>query len=334
MGADLPAMALREIARVCDEPWDVAALARTCRAAADACGDRLEELRVEPARGKTYVLHTNGTCDVTPEDDTPPFRLSGVTSVTETWWGAFAALTRSGTVVTWGHPECGGDSSAVRHLLVDVASVTAAECAFAALTRSGTVVAWGSPEEGSDSSAVQHLLVDVVSVTAADRAFAALTRSGTVVTWGDSRFGGDSSDVQHLLVDVVSVTAVSCGMFAALTRSGTVVTWGGAEYEFGGQSSAVRDLLGPEYVFRGDSTAVQHLLVDVTSVTATGYAFAALTRSGTVVTWGDPELGGDSAAVQHLLVDVVGVTASECSFAAVTRSGTIVVWGWPYNSDE
>ena len=286
---------------------------------------------------------------------------------------AFAALTRSGTVVTWGDSRFGGDSSDVQHLLVDVVSVKATQCAFAAMTHTGTVVSWGSDysegdyfrvvmadvvtltvgtsafaaltrsgtvatwgycDFGGDSSDVQHLLVDVASVTSGGGAFAALTRSGAVVTWGGTQWGGDSSDVQHLLVDVVSVTAVSCGMFAALTRSGTVVTWGGAEYEFGGQSSAVRDLLGPEYVFRGDSTAVQHLLVDVTSVTATRYAFAALTRSGTVVTWGDPELGGDSAAVQHLLVDVVGVTASECSFAAVTRSGTIVVWGWPYNSDE
>ena len=40
---------------------------------------------------------------------------------------------------------------------------------------------------------------------------------------------------------------------------------------------------------------------DVASVTATHGAFAALTRSGTVVAWGDPEDGGDSSAVQHLL---------------------------------
>ena len=69
--------------------------------------------------------------------------LLDVASVTKTMWGAFAALTRSGTVVAWGHPEYGGDSAAVQHLLVDVASVTATRCAFAALTRSGTAVTWG-----------------------------------------------------------------------------------------------------------------------------------------------------------------------------------------------
>ena len=268
MGASLPALAFREIARACEEPRDVAALARTCRTAANACADRLEALRVVPARGSTYVLHANGRCDVTPKDE-PRLRLSGVVRVTKTMWGAFAALTRSGTVVAWGHPEYGGDSAAVQHLLVDVASVTATGYAFAALTRCGTVVNWG--RYGGDSSAVQHLLVDVVSVTAAQNgAFAALTRAGTVVTWGIPECGGDSSDVQHLLVDVASVTATDSA-FAALTRSGTVVAWGWPDYG-------------------GDSSAVQHLLVDVVSVTATKFAFAALTRSGAVVTWGGRQL--------------------------------------------
>ena len=75
-----------------------------------------------------------------------PFRLSGVVSVTDACY-ASAALTRCGTVVTWGHPAFGGDSSAVQHLLVDVASVTATRGAFAALTRSGTTIDWGAREQ-------------------------------------------------------------------------------------------------------------------------------------------------------------------------------------------
>ena len=301
---DLPPLAFREIARFCVEPRDVAALARTCRAAADACADRLGELRVVPARGRTYDLHANGRCDVTPKGKRP-FRLSGVVGVTEAD-RAFAALTRSGTVVTWGDSRFGGDSSAVRHLLVDVASVTGADSAFAALTRSGTVVTWGYPGWGGDSATVQHKLVDVASVTAAAYAFAALTRSGAVIAWGYPRWGGDSSVVQHQLVDVASVTAAA-GAFAAVTHTGTVVAWG-------------------HPAFGGDSSAVQHLLVDVASVTATTRAFAALTRSGTVVTWGYPEGGGDSSAVRHLLVDVISVMATGSAFVALTRAGT-VEWG-------
>ena len=196
----LPALAFREIARACVEPRDVAALARTCQSAADACGDRLEELKVVPARGRTYLLHANGTCDVTPKKG-KPFRLSGVISVAETTWNgiAFAALTRAGGVVTWGDARSGGDSSAVQHLLVDVASVTATFDAFTALTRAGGVVTWGHPRWGGDSSAVQHLLVDVVSVTVTTRAFAALTRSGNVISWGydpDNDYDYDS-DYDH-----------------------------------------------------------------------------------------------------------------------------------------
>ena len=80
MGAELPALALRQIARACDEPWDVAALARTCRAAADACTDRLEALKVVPARGWAYVLHANGRCDVTPYGNKRPLYQTWVSS--------------------------------------------------------------------------------------------------------------------------------------------------------------------------------------------------------------------------------------------------------------
>ena len=34
---------------------------------------------------------------------------------------AFAAVRNDGTVITWGHPQMGGDSSAVREQLIGVA---------------------------------------------------------------------------------------------------------------------------------------------------------------------------------------------------------------------
>ena len=60
-----------------------------------------------------------------------------------------------GSVVTWGDPLDGGDSSAVQDLLRNVQQVQATDRAFAAILADGSVVTWGNPGHGGDSSAVQ-----------------------------------------------------------------------------------------------------------------------------------------------------------------------------------
>ena len=49
------------------------------------------------------------------------------------------------TVVTWGHPDCGTDNSAVRDQLRNVQQVQGTERAFAAILADGSVVTWGNP---------------------------------------------------------------------------------------------------------------------------------------------------------------------------------------------
>ena len=53
--------------------------------------------------------------------------------------------------MTWGDPECGGDSSQVQEQLRNVQSIQATDCAFAAILESGAVVTWGDQESGGDS---------------------------------------------------------------------------------------------------------------------------------------------------------------------------------------
>ena len=183
-----PALVFLEIARACSDPRDVAALARTCSTARDACEQRLGALRVEPSEGKMHVLRASGACEAIPHPKHgPPFRVTNVVCVAETL-GAAAATTRSGAVLTWGYPDCGGDCSSVQAQLVGVRSVVASGHAFAALTRDGGVVTWGDPGRGGDCSSVQTELNGVRSVRAIGSSFAALTRDGGVVTWGDPMF--------------------------------------------------------------------------------------------------------------------------------------------------
>ena len=67
---------------------------------------------------------------------------------------AFAAILADGSVVSWGDPDAGGDSSAVQDQLKGVQQVQATDGAFAAILADGLIVTWGSPDFGGDCSAV------------------------------------------------------------------------------------------------------------------------------------------------------------------------------------
>lgn len=103
---------------------------------------------------------------------------------------AFAALLEDGSVVTWGDPGFGGDSSAVRDELKDVQEIQASERAFAAIREDRTVVAWGAQSYGGDCSGVRDRLRNVKEIQSNERAFAAIKLDGDIVTWGSEDFGG------------------------------------------------------------------------------------------------------------------------------------------------
>ena len=133
---------------------------------------------------------------------------------------AFAAVRGDGGVVTWGDPQCGGDSTAVREQLnAQVRQVHATSHAFAAVKDDGTVVTWGSAANGGDSTTIQPILKNVQHIQATHCAFAALQTDGHVLAWGDTRFGGDCSHVQDQLRDVYQIHA-SGYAFAALRMDG------------------------------------------------------------------------------------------------------------------
>ena len=68
---------------------------------------------------------------------------------------AFAAILADGSVVTWGDPTFGGDSSAVQDQLKTVQHIQATGCAFAAIRGRG-----GLPQ----LHLLQRLVIDWVAV--------------------------------------------------------------------------------------------------------------------------------------------------------------------------
>ena len=67
---------------------------------------------------------------------------------------ALALILSDGTVMTWGDPEGGGDSSAVNADLIKVHSVVGTVEAFAAVRSDGKVITWGSIPEGDTSTVI------------------------------------------------------------------------------------------------------------------------------------------------------------------------------------
>ncbi|CAJ1412896.1 unnamed protein product [Effrenium voratum] len=82
---------------------------------------------------------------------------------------AFALHGHGEAVVTWGHPDYGGDSSQVREQLKNVQHIQHIQAtyrAFAAILAAGHVVTWGHPQLGGDSSQVQEQLRNVQNIQA------------------------------------------------------------------------------------------------------------------------------------------------------------------------
>eukprot|EP00913_Durusdinium_trenchii_P031271 g29278.t1 len=108
--------------------------------------------------------------------------------------GAFAAILQDGSVVTWGDPDKGGNSSHVQAQLVEVQQIQASRDAFAALCTDGRVVTWGSQRGGGDCGRVKERLKDVQQIQATTHAFAALLGDGSVVAWGGTKYGGSRGE--------------------------------------------------------------------------------------------------------------------------------------------
>lgn len=217
-------------------------------------------------------------------------------------------VTAQGTVVTWGPPEGGGDSSSVEDQLTNVREVVGSSFAFAALTSDGRVVTWGDPASGGDSSSVQPRLKNVVSLHGNLGGFAAVREDGSVVSWTQSPYpcnAGRWIDAP-VTTDVVSISKAACA-FAGIRSDGTVVTWG-------------------DGTLGADSDSVRSRLQGVRQIVGNYGAFAALLATGEVVTWGAALTGGDSSGVASELSGVVKLISTNNFFLALTREGRAITW--------
>lgn len=273
---------------------------------------------------------------------------------------AFAAIRDDGSVVTWGDPKTGGDSSKVIDQLdADVAQIFATRKAFAALKTDGSVITWGNRRQGGNSENVKPLLKGgVVNIFSTGTAFAALKDDKTLVVWGDPERGGTFGEVsQENINNIESVVSTFTEIdnmsetFAALRSDGSVITWG---------NRSVRDDSDLELVER---------LNNVSQIIANHQAFAFLLGDGRVKVIGNKTSGGELGRVSYsdeveddtkvtfdrvfpngdislepgqelyndskrLKKGIEKIVPSYKAFAALKKNGSVVTWGRYYQGGD
>lgn len=270
-------------------------------------------------------------------------------------YDAFAAITRTGGVVAWGDAASGGDTGAVQvQLQKGVTEVVATKFAFAARKQDGTLRTWGDPLYGGDSSATGVRTRIVAQVVATPFAFAARSTKGVVEVWGDARYGGayepfaDFAGFFALTGGFLKCSSQTrTGTFAADTVEACAElcavrpTCGYMSFNWDDRSEVLKrcSLYTSEcadeqseashqdlYELRADAADLaerQGLSANtlgkksVAALFANDWAFAAVTRDGNVITWGDPERGGTLPSGIDLDGTVRDMRASRSAFAAI-----------------
>ena len=258
---------------------------------------------------------------------------------------AFALLQQNGSVVTWGHPNYGGNSSGVPTGSLDsgVVQIFTTGSAFAALKSDGTVVTWGNADSGGDSSSVSggtlNSGVKVCRIVGSHKAFAALKEDGSVVSWGSSLHGGNLSVMKwyyrvptweafplhsSLYGSGVAKIVASGSAFAALKDDGSIFTWGN---ENEGGDGVVH---GSVLVYDIRPTLRQGGFVEIYS---NDHAFSAIkekTVDGqkirSALSWGNIHYGG-KAPSKELSSGVSKIFSNQRAFAALMENGSVVAWG-------
>ncbi|MCU8023432.1 MULTISPECIES: hypothetical protein [unclassified Shewanella] len=271
------------------------------------CSDP-QPMAVVESNNESLLQFDNGKLIQFKENPSPQYRhipcdLPAVETVV-TNSSAFAALTQSGEVITWGGSYAGGDSREVTEQLKQVKQIVPVKDGFAALRQDGTVVYWGNVGKLSLDKALQNRMTNITKLFANQEAIAALDANGKVHTWGYGPYGGNSLHVQDQLVDVVDIFARGRS-FVALKKEGSAVIWGQVE-----ESTNMKKLL-PQ-------------LTDVAKIEYFQHTYAALKKDGTVVSWG---WRSDAYSIRSALKDVASMTANNCAFAILSPTGDAHFWG-------
>jgi hypothetical protein len=113
--------------------------------------------------------------------------------------------------------------------------------------------------------------------------------------------------------------------FCAVRLNGSVVAWGKTDYGANlltypsGVPTSVQTDLQTGVIYINSTSDAEHM----------GGAFVALKGDGSVVVWGNSQVGGDASPVIAQLTNVIDVKSSAAAFAALRHDGSVLTWGNP-----
>lgn len=153
---------------------------------------------------------------------------------------AYAAITKTGRVVTFGRNIQGGDSSSVASYLTSgVTKVVATAMAFAALRSDGIVVSWGqvldnngipanitSTTDANITPPSAVSLTNCKDIAASLHTFAALKNDGTVVQWGSCKKWASPASALVGVTKIKETYGYPSYSYIALRNDGHAVMWG------------------------------------------------------------------------------------------------------------
>ncbi|MFM2587535.1 hypothetical protein [Vibrio sp. TBV020] len=231
---------------------------------------------------------------------------------------AFAALTTSGGVITWGNSAYGGDSSSVQAQLTDVETIYATKGAFAALKTNGELVVWGNPRYGGDPSFQPRgeniPLENIVRVFNGGEIFLVINNNGEVASWGGtSDFNNFPNQLNKAGDEIITFVpsyraGVGKEVFSALLKDGSVVSWGSQ--------------LPPAYLSASLSN-------NIVKVVGTDKTFAALDDNGILTLWGDTDSNAYNSNMDQYsgVVDISSSQKGGSEYLITLESGEIIIWG-------
>ena len=175
--------------------------------------------------------------------------------------------------------------------------------AFACRLHDGSVQTWGSPSHGGDTIQISRMLFRVTAIATTRGAFAALRDDGQIVSWGCRNSGGDCSEIVGRVLQrggAREILSAGCA-FVAILKDMSVVCW-------------------------GEITGIRPNITDVVQLACTQRgSFAALTRTGDVVTWGCEFCDGNNCKFFRY-PNAIGVFGHNTGFVIQLADGRALSW--------
>ncbi|XP_034287268.1 E3 ubiquitin-protein ligase HERC2 isoform X1 [Pantherophis guttatus] len=241
----------------------------------------------------------------------------------------------------------------IQHVFIKKVAVNSGGKHCLALSSEGEVYSWGEAEDGKlghgnrspcDRPRVIESLrgIEVVDIAAGGAHSACITAAGDLYTWGKGRYGrlghGDSEDqLKPKLVEALQgyrVIDIACGSGDAqtlcLTDDDTVWSWGDGDYGKLGRGGSD----GCKVPMKIDSLTG----VGVIKVECGSQFSVALTKSGTVYTWGKGDYhrlghGSDDHVRRPRQVQglqgkkVIAIATGSLHCVCCTEDGEVYTWG-------